>query len=103
MNSKDGCPQISTANYFFFLKSLNYPLAVIGILTGLITCIAGRLFLSFLVYILNPSAFLAIGCCLSYSIMNDPESKPYINWAIFLTTAILGILLTWALKRNKVL
>ena len=48
MNSVDGCIVIQTDSYWFFLKSLKYVFAVIGIFGGLLTCVAGRLLLKYI-------------------------------------------------------
>ena len=46
MNTESGCPVLDTASYWFFLKDLRYIFAAIGVIGGLVTCMAGRLLLT---------------------------------------------------------
>ena len=110
MNSVSGCVQISQSNYWFFLKDLKYPLGAVGLVVGMIIWLAGRLCLKYVVIFMVPASMMSIAVCLCYAMMDESEATEeyrlahsYINWLLFLISGILGLLLAWAFKNNKVM
>ena len=101
MNSKSGCSVLHTSNYYFYLKNLKYPLAIIGILGGLITCMAGRILLRYIVYVGIPVGGVAISTCTLYYILDDPESSEYLFWITSIVSIFLGLMLAWITSLNK--
>jgi len=101
MNSSSGCAVLHTSNYYFFLKDLKYPIGIIGILFGLLTCMAGRVFLRYIVYVGIPIGGVAITSCVLYYMLDNPESKAYLFWIAGLISIALGLMLAWITSLNK--
>ena len=101
MNSKSGCSVLHTSDYYFYLKDLKYPLAFIGIIGGLITCMAGRIFLRYIVYVGIPIGGVAISSCMLYYILDNPESSSYLFWIAGIIAIVLGLMLAWVTSLNK--
>ena len=53
INSKSGCSALSVDNYWFFMKQLKFPFAILGAIGGLITCFFGRLLLKYVSFVMT--------------------------------------------------
>ena len=53
INTKSGCSTLTIDNYWFYMKQLKFPMAVLGAIGGLITCFFGRLLLKYVTFVIT--------------------------------------------------
>ena len=97
VNSSSGCPVIQIASYWGFLSQLKYFFALIGLVSGILICSAGRLFLKYIV-------FVAVVCStitatdLTLVLITSAglaEVAPFVYWLAFFVSGLCGLLLAW--------
>ena len=95
MTSIHGCSVIETGNYWFFLKKLMYLFAFIGMAVGLVTCLAGRLFMKYVIFITVVCATIALSVATVFLIGDGHELGTFAYWLTFVIASVCGLLLAW--------
>ena len=97
MNSESGCAVITTDQFWFFLGRVKILIALVGIFLGLITVMAGRLLLKYVVF---GSVIICVDCvadALVYIIYDGVNLRDSVYWSVIVVFTIVGLLLAWAL------
>ena len=91
MNSEYGCAAIETDSYWSYLKNVKFIFGLVGIVGGLISCMAGRLLLSYVIFASVVAASISIANLVVFTIDNNLSTTFY--WVTFGISAFCGILL----------
>ena len=101
MNSVTGCIVIQTDSYWFFLKKLKYLFALVGMVGGILTCMAGRLLLLFVQFAGVVCAMITVTNALLFAIADGAELSTYVYWLAFIVAGVCGLLLAWLSTKYK--
>lgn len=100
MTSTNGCAAMQTDRYWYNLKELKYVFALAGLVGGIMMCVAGRLFLSYMVFISVVGSVIAASNLIAYTIAGGLSS--FVFWLTFVTGSVCGLLLAWAFSKYRV-
>ena len=95
MNSKSGCSVIETDRFWFFLGDLKYLFAALGIVAGLLTCMGGRLFLTYVVFASIPCGVMVATNAILYLVYDGLDLDTFSYWIAFVASGVVGLLLAW--------
>ena len=92
---------MQTDRYWQGLGGLKYVFAFLGLFGGLLVCMAGRLLLTYVVFILVIAATIAIANFLVFTIAGEKEISSFVFWITFVTSSICGLLLAWVSTKYR--
>ena len=100
MISEDGCVQLTVDSYWFYLGAMKYVLALVGLVGGVLSTVAGRLLLRYVLFCSVTGAVVAISNYVAYQCfdgLDDIKNSAY--WICLGVSSVIGLLLGWLSTR----
>ena len=88
---------MQTDRYWSNFKEMKYVLALLGLLSGLLICMAGRLLLNYVIFAMTIVACIAASNLMAYAIAGSSNGlSSSVFWVTFVVGSACGFLLAWA-------